>query len=79
MDPFRNSKFYMDSRFKDVQIDAVKFWPGGITIQWSSQTLGFGEIVISKDEQDGVMIDSEYMSKEFVKAVFIKLADEATY
>lgn len=79
MDLFWNTQFCMDSRFKDVQIDDVKFWTGGITIQWSSRSLGFGEVIISQDEQGGVMIDSEAMSKEFVKALFIKLADWASY
>lgn len=69
----------MDSRFKDVQIDDVKFWTGGITIQWSSDTIGFGEVIISKDEQGAVSIDSEHMSKDFVKALFIKLAEDASF
>jgi hypothetical protein len=67
------------SKYTDLQIDDVKFWAGGITIQWSSQSLGFGEVIISKDEQQEVTIDSEHMSRDFVKALFIKLADDASF
>jgi hypothetical protein len=67
----------MSSR-NDLQIEDIRFWSGGITIQWSSAT-GFGEIIISKDEHGQIIIDSEDMSREFVKAVFMKLAEEANF
>lgn len=65
------------NKYADVKIDEVIFYPhGAMKIQWSSDSLGFGEISIYK--QDGrVEIDNEAMSHEFVKHLLCKVVDMA--
>jgi len=50
----------------------------GFTISWSSEK-GFGEITFSQlpGDEGVITIDSEMMTKEFVKAVLNKLVDDA--
>jgi hypothetical protein len=65
-------------KYADLVIDDVLFYPTGMKIQWSSQSLGFGEV--SFYNQDGqITVDSECMSKEFVKALLAKMVDKATF
>jgi hypothetical protein len=48
----------------------------GLTISWSGN-IGFGEIHISDRGDRGIKIDAEQLSKEFVRAVLMKLVDNA--
>jgi len=51
----------------------------GFRISWWGSN-GFGQIGIRKFIHSGVInIDSETMSREFVKEVFAKLVDDAQY
>lgn len=67
-------------KYEDLVVDAVKFWDGGMTVQWSSNSLGFGEVSFSRfsPATDEVVIDSECMGREFVKALLAKMVDGAT-
>lgn len=48
----------------------------GILINWGCKKVGFGQLVLST--RDGVVdIDDECMGKDFVKAVFSYIVDEA--
>jgi hypothetical protein len=49
----------------------------GMVIQWSAN-IGFGELTLYVDKDNGkVCVDSECMSKDFVKKVLCELIDEA--
>ena len=60
----------------NVQVDNMMVGPKGIVIMWSGG-IGFGEIALYKDEKGNILIDSEYMTQEFVEQVFKKLIDKA--
>lgn len=63
-------------KYADVKIDGIIFYPTGFKIQWSSDSLGFGEVSIYR--QDGKLeIDNEAMSKQFVMHLFSKVVDTA--
>ena len=67
--------------YSNLTVDDIDTWAehdnnkGGIAISWSTDDIGFGEINIIKDKDDSIRIESEYMGKEFVKAVLDKLVD----
>lgn len=67
-------------KYEDLMVDDVKFWDGGMTVQWSSDSLGFGEVSFSRfsPATNEVIIDSECMGKEFVKTLLAKMVDKAT-
>ncbi len=49
-----------------------------LTIGWSVDGIGFGQMVLNIDEKGNVAsIDSETMSREFVKRVLAALVDQA--
>jgi hypothetical protein len=50
---------------------------GGIEVSWRTVSAGFGTITVVLNNDGKVEIDSEGMSKDFVKQVFCKLIDEA--
>ncbi len=50
---------------------------GGILIEWSTVSAGFGELSIVRNKDGTVKIDSESMSRDFVKSVLAKLVDDA--
>lgn len=51
-----------------------------VIISWSSKGIGFGELTIVQNKAGGAaIIDSECMSREFCKAVLMKLVDEAKF
>jgi hypothetical protein len=47
----------------------------GFRLHWEEPNFGFGQIDLFYNEELNLTIDSEYMSKEFVKAVLNKLVD----
>lgn len=52
----------------------------GFRIYWNEATLGFGNIDFCQFGKSGLIrIDSECMSKEFVKKVLCALVDQATF
>ena len=65
------------SKYPDLKLDDVFFYPQGIRLTWSSPSLGFGEVTIVKSENEDLTIDSETMSEEFVKDLFTKMIERA--
>lgn len=69
--------------FTNLQVDEIETWGewennnGGMKIHWSTDDIGFGEITILKDKNNNIIIDSECMSKAFVKAALDKMVDAA--
>lgn len=73
-------------RLSDLLIDEVrpvntKYAPdGGISVDWSCEGVGFGNLILWWDNDGQLHADTEYMSsntdKDFLKAVLIKLADD---
>ena len=50
---------------------------GGFRINWEQEGMGFGQIsVINNGEDLPPTIETEYMTKEFVKKVFNQFVDE---
>ena len=47
----------------------------GFVIAWESVSAGFGEIAISLNSENELVVDSECMSKEFCQEVFAKFVD----
>jgi hypothetical protein len=57
-------------------VDISMFEKGnGFRLHWEEPNIGFGQIDLFYNEELNFTIDSEYMSKEFVKAVLNKLVD----
>jgi len=48
-----------------------------IRLAWEDEERGFGLIDIFQVEDEDILIDSEYMSREFVKKVLTSLVDQA--
>lgn len=67
----------MINKYHDVKVDNVMFGPKGIVIQWSG-SIGFGEVSLYKGDKGEILIDTEYMTEDFVKNVFSRLIDKAT-
>jgi hypothetical protein len=63
----------------DVYIDGVFSNKDemGISIAWAAKGTGFGNISITEFTTGEVLIDTENMSKEFVKEVLCALIDKA--
>jgi hypothetical protein len=67
--------------FTNLKVDDIEAWGewennnGGIKIHWSTDDIGFGEIAIFKDKDNKIILDTECMSKAFVKAVLDRLVD----
>lgn len=68
----------------EVEIDGVKEFKrlDGkhckiIRLAWEDEERGFGLIDIFQIEDEDILIDSEYMSREFVKKVLTNLVDQA--
>ena len=53
----------------------------GMRINWVAKGIGFGAIDLYLDKRDGnkLKCDNEYMSKEFVKAVFNHAIEQADF
>ena len=51
----------------------------GFRISWAGnkEDSGFGQITINRFKNGAIVIDSEYMGKDFVKKVLTKLVDDA--
>lgn len=49
----------------------------GFTVSWGAKDIGFGELTLKQHEDGRVELDTEAMSKDFVKAVFAKLVEQA--
>jgi hypothetical protein len=64
-----------------VHINGVKHNPKTmddyIDIYWQNEELEFGHIGLYSSFDGKIVIDSEYMRKEFIKQVFEKLIDDA--
>lgn len=60
-----------------VEIEGVKEFKCGnlVRLAWIDEERGFGQIDIFQDEE--ILIDSECMSREFVKQVLSCLVDQA--
>ena len=66
------------NKIKDVKIFANR--GGGrdyFCISWIDNMNMFGEIQVTQKGYDQIIINSEYMTKEFVKSVFDFLVDSA--
>lgn len=51
-----------------------------LVIRWGAKNIGFGETCLSFDKKSGkIFIDSEMMSREFIKSVFNKMIDDAVF
>jgi len=48
----------------------------GCRLYWNEPSLGFGQVDISYNKYNQLFIDSECMSKDFVKALLCKLVDD---
>lgn len=49
-------------------------------VNWGAEKVGFGSFHISKCSKSGkALIDSEFMSRDFIKAVLCRLVDEAVF
>ncbi len=63
-----------------VSITGIQFWgpnehtEGGMRIHWASSK-GFGTIDIYSNKGHELVLDTEFMSNDFVKAVLAKVAD----
>lgn len=63
-------------KYKIDNVD-VAFFSNGMVIYWKDLNgLYFGSISITKRADGSIYIDDEYMSKEFVKAVFNAFIEE---
>ena len=68
----------------DVKINSVSTWSkhrgnnGGLRINWLAN-VGFGQLDIFMDEEGKLVVDSEYMGKEFVMEVLEALVDNAKW
>jgi len=66
----------------NVEIDSVGTWTkheynnGGIRINWSAN-IGFGQLDIFMNKEGRLIVDSEYMGKDFVLEVLEALVDNA--
>ena len=50
-----------------------------IGFSWTAKDIGFGEFVfIWNDEKERLEMDTETMSKEFIKRMLCQMVDEAT-
>lgn len=63
---------------KEYKIDFVdiEFFSGGMVIYWEDLNGFFGNVTVTKKTDGSIYIDDEYMSKEFVKAVFDALIEK---
>ncbi len=57
-----------NDKYKDLNLDSVYYSEKHILLNWSSESLGFGQIIISLDKGK-IKVNSECMSDDFVKAV----------
>ena len=60
----------------DIVETKVNFYDA-IVIEWHSADGQFGHIYVSTNDEGNAVIDSEYMSREFVKKVLCNLVDTA--
>jgi len=60
----------LSQHYENIEIEYLNHWDTGMTIGWSCQGIGFGQLTFS--EEDG--FDTEGMSQAFVLAVLKKLA-----
>lgn len=71
----------MSDKYEDVETNKAITREGKsqvFGIQWSSSKIGFGTVTI--EVKDGrVHIDSEAMSKEFVKDLLCKMVDKSEF
>lgn len=56
-----------------------RIYPGGawIGLNWSVDGFGFGQIIIQRKSDGKIVIDSERLGKDFVKAILCDLVDKA--
>lgn len=68
----------MKRRIETAVIDSIDGMDkkGLIDIYWDGE-LGFGHIYLIFNNDDQLVIESEYMGKEFIKEVLCKLVDDA--
>jgi|GEM_PF-3709393 len=69
-----------DYVIEDVEMNAVVSNENGFgfRLSWTAN-VGFGDTDIFYDKVGGFRIESENMSKEFIKAVLSKLVDNAVF
>ena len=56
-----------------------KVCDGGFDIAWSSVSAGWGSFTFYRKKNGGWMVDNEAMSRDFLKEVLCKLADEIEF
>lgn len=61
--------------YDDLEITNVEYRKNGMVITWKS-SMGFGCVGILKDTKQGIIIDHEYLSKEFCQALMHKLIEK---
>jgi len=59
-----------------VEVGIVECHSNYFIVNWSARGLGFGQVTLTTYADGSVHIDDEYMSKEFVKAVFDALIEK---
>ncbi len=82
---FRNTCLGHD--FTLTKVELTNFWgkwtkgdfgnKGGMEIIWETVSAGFGRIVLIIDLDNKVKIETQGMDKDFCKAVFAKMIDDA--
>ena len=66
--------------FFDLEVYSWGKWDrnqGGISIQWSEETLGCGRVELYKNLDSVLVIESQCCSKDFVKKLFAAIIDQA--
>lgn len=49
----------------------------GMRVNWEANGVGFGQLTFRQTPDDGLTVETEYMSDEFIEAVMIQLARNA--
>lgn len=66
--------------FAEVRLETVfgktKRNQGGFEIAWHAKGIGFGRLLVWKDNDGKLKCDNEGMSRKFIKALFAKLTDD---
>lgn len=57
--------------------DSNEYSDGGMTVKWQDDRFGFGLLQFSCPFGDGLRIENEWVSKEFIKEVLNNIVDNA--
>ena len=70
----------MEDKYNIEIVDIEMFNKGnGFRLYWESLDIGFGQIDMFYNDELKFTIDSEHMSREFIKAVLCKLVDNCEH